>query len=94
MRTIAVIFFVIAVCMGLLGTVMAEDGGGCLYCHQGIEDINEPMEPYLIGIAQQQYGEVEGFTCSVCHEGEALFADQRKCAQRAHPQSGKHVDTP
>lgn len=38
---------------------------GCLSCHEGIEDINEAMMPYLIGYG----GGKKGTSCAVCHEG-------------------------
>ncbi|MBI4209798.1 MAG: cytochrome c [Deltaproteobacteria bacterium] len=38
---------------------------GCLSCHQGIEVINEKMQPFLLS----QAGGKSGFECAVCHEG-------------------------
>ena len=42
---------------------------GCLFCHDGIENINVRMQPFLLAFAQQQYGKREGYECAVCHEG-------------------------
>jgi hypothetical protein len=40
---------------------------GCLSCHEGIEVINEKMQPDLL---EQVDGKV-GYECTVCHEGKA-----------------------
>lgn len=40
---------------------------GCLACHEGVEVINERMQPFLLAQVQGR----EGFECSVCHEGRA-----------------------
>lgn len=42
---------------------------GCLSCHEGIEVINEKMQPFLLSFAQQQYGKGVGYECAICHEG-------------------------
>ncbi|MEE9218510.1 MAG: hypothetical protein V3U98_05530 [Acidobacteriota bacterium] len=38
---------------------------GCLGCHEGIEVINEKMQPFLLAQVQGK----QGFECAVCHEG-------------------------
>ena len=42
---------------------------GCLSCHNGIETINDRMQPFLLSFAKQKYGKGKGYECAVCHEG-------------------------
>ena len=42
---------------------------GCLSCHEGIEIINDNMQPFLLGFAKKQYGKGAGYECAICHEG-------------------------
>ncbi|MDR4507905.1 MAG: hypothetical protein MRJ65_06660 [Candidatus Brocadiaceae bacterium] len=42
---------------------------GCLSCHEGIEVINEKMQPYLLSFAKRNYGKTKGYECAICHEG-------------------------
>ena len=48
----------------------AVSGRGCLVCHEGIEKINEKMQPYLISFANVKYRKGAGYECAVCHEGD------------------------
>ena len=48
----------------------SEDTPGCLSCHEGIEIINDTMQPYLLSFAQQKYGKGQGYECAICHEGD------------------------
>ncbi len=50
-------------------TVPLVEEPGCLACHRGIGIINNKMQPYLLGFAQQVYGKEEGYECIICHEG-------------------------
>lgn len=40
---------------------------GCLSCHEGIEVINQKMQPVLLALADNK----NGFECVICHEGRA-----------------------
>jgi hypothetical protein len=40
---------------------------GCLSCHEGIETINEKMQPFLLSYAENK----AGYECVICHEGQA-----------------------
>ena len=42
---------------------------GCMSCHEGIEVINDRMQPYLLLFAKQKYGKGRGYECAICHEG-------------------------
>ena len=42
---------------------------GCLSCHNGIETINDRMQPFLLSFAKQKYGKRKGYECAICHEG-------------------------
>lgn len=42
---------------------------GCLSCHNGIETINDRMQPFLLSFAKQKYGRSKGYECAICHEG-------------------------
>ncbi len=42
---------------------------GCMSCHEGIEVINDRMQPYLLMFAEQKYGKGRGYECAICHEG-------------------------
>lgn len=42
---------------------------GCLSCHEGIEIINDNMQPFLLSFAKKQYGKGSGYECAICHEG-------------------------
>ncbi|KHE92298.1 MAG: putative heme protein [Candidatus Scalindua brodae] len=48
--------------------VESEDKG-CMSCHEGIEVINDRMQPYLLLFAKQKYGKGRGYECAICHEG-------------------------
>ena len=50
---------------------MAEEKNekGCLSCHEGIDIINDKMQPFLLFFAEQRYGKGEGYECAICHEG-------------------------
>ena len=48
--------------------VEGEDNG-CMSCHEGIEVINDRMQPYLLLFAKQKYGKGRGYECAICHEG-------------------------
>lgn len=43
---------------------------GCLSCHEGIEVINDRMQPFLLGFAKMKYGKGKGYECAICHEGD------------------------
>ncbi len=51
---------------------------GCLSCHLGIEIINERMQPFLLGFAQQIYGKGSGYECAICHEGNPSARSKRE----------------
>jgi len=42
---------------------------GCLSCHNGIETINDRMQPFLLSFAKQKYKRGKGYECAICHEG-------------------------
>ena len=42
---------------------------GCLSCHEGIDIINDRMQPFLLSFAKQKYGRGKGYECTICHEG-------------------------
>ena len=42
---------------------------GCLSCHDGIETINDRMQPFLLSFAKQKYKRGKGYECAICHEG-------------------------
>jgi hypothetical protein len=42
---------------------------GCLSCHEGIDIINDRMQPFLLSFAKQKYGRGKGYECAICHEG-------------------------
>jgi len=42
---------------------------GCLSCHNGIETINDRMQPFLLSFAKQKYKRGTGYECAICHEG-------------------------
>lgn len=42
---------------------------GCLSCHEGIDVINDRMQPFLLGFARIKYGKGKGYECAICHEG-------------------------
>ena len=46
-----------------------DDDKGCMSCHDGIEVINDRMQPYLLLFAKQKYGKGRGYECAICHEG-------------------------
>ncbi len=48
--------------------VEGEDKG-CMSCHEGIEVINDRMQPYLLLFAERKYGKGRGYECAICHEG-------------------------
>ena len=50
------------------GTESTEEKG-CLSCHNGIETINDRMQPFLLSFAKQKYGKGKGYECAICHEG-------------------------
>ena len=41
---------------------------GCLSCHDGIETINDRMQPFLLSFAKQKYKRGKGYECAICHE--------------------------
>jgi len=51
-----------------ISNVEGEDKG-CMSCHEGIEVINDRMQPYLLLFAEQKYGKGRGYECAICHEG-------------------------
>ncbi|MHC4267412.1 MAG: hypothetical protein ACYSWS_05915 [Planctomycetota bacterium] len=51
---------------------------GCLSCHEGIEVINDKMQPYLLLFAEQKYGKSEGYECAICHEGDPSSAKKEE----------------
>jgi hypothetical protein len=54
---------------------------GCLSCHEGIEIINEKMQPFLLAMG----GNREGYECVVCHEGKADAATKKKAHAGMYP---------
>lgn len=42
---------------------------GCLSCHEGIDVINDRMQPFLLGFVRIKYGKGKGYECAICHEG-------------------------
>ncbi|CAG0940985.1 hypothetical protein BROC_01232 [Candidatus Brocadiaceae bacterium] len=50
------------------GTLNAEEKG-CLSCHEGIDVINDRMQPFLLSFAKVKYGKGRGYECAICHEG-------------------------
>ena len=51
-------------------SVVTNEGKGCLVCHEGVEVINERMQPYLLAFAKKKYGVTVGYECAICHEGD------------------------
>ena len=49
--------------------VVRQEEKGCLACHEGVEVINERMQPYLLAFAKKKYGATVGYECAICHEG-------------------------
>jgi hypothetical protein len=66
------LIIIIVITTTTIGNVMAEEtnGKGCLLCHEGIEVINDKMQPFLLFFAEQIYGKGDGYECAICHEGE------------------------
>jgi hypothetical protein len=62
--------------LGIIGlafeTVEAQEveEKGCLSCHEGIDVINDKMQPFLLSFAKKRYGMGEGYECAICHEGD------------------------
>lgn len=54
---------------------------GCLSCHDGIEVINEKMQPVLLALS----GNKPGFECVVCHEGKADAATKPEAHSGMYP---------
>lgn len=52
----------------------AAEAKGCLSCHEGIEVINERMQPVLLAYA----GNKAGYECAVCHDGRPAAATKRE----------------
>src|SRR5574341_2525361 len=49
--------------------IQASEEKGCLSCHNGIETINDRMQPFLLSFAKQKYKRGKGYECAICHEG-------------------------
>src|SRR5574337_1237217 len=58
--------------------VQGAEEKGCLSCHEGIETINDNMQPFLLGFAQKQYGKGSGYECAICHEGQPSSNEKEK----------------
>lgn len=56
---------------------------GCLSCHEGIEAINEKMQPYLVAM-----GGGDGRACVVCHEGNAGATTKAEAHRGIYPNPG------
>jgi len=68
---------------------------GCLSCHNGIETINDRMQPFLLSFAKQKYGKGKGYECAVCHgeDGKKSMAGMKKdAANLASPKIQKKTD--
>src|SRR3990167_9533746 len=57
---------------------------GCLSCHDGIEDINEAMMPYLVDYG----GGKKGTSCAVCHEGNPAATNKNDAHKELLPDPG------
>ena len=59
-------------------TTESTEEKGCLSCHNGIETINDRMQPFLLSFAKQKYGKGKGYECAICHEGNPASGKRRK----------------
>ncbi len=66
------------------GTEPTEEKG-CLSCHNGIETINDRMQPFLLGFAKKQYGKGSGYECAICHEGNPSFSKKEEAHNNLIP---------
>ncbi len=53
----------------IIQDIQASEEKGCLSCHEGIDIINDRMQPFLLSFAKQKYGKGKGYECAICHEG-------------------------
>lgn len=63
-----------------LENVLVQDAEekGCLSCHEGIDVINDRMQPFLLGFAKIKYGKGKGYECAICHEGQPSSNEKEK----------------
>jgi hypothetical protein len=54
---------------------------GCLSCHEGIEVINQKMQPILLALAENR----NGYECSLCHEGKADATTKSEAHEGMYP---------
>lgn len=58
--------------------IQASEEKGCLACHEGLETINDNMQPFLLSFAKKQYGKGSGYECAICHEGYPSSSEKEK----------------
>ncbi|KXK29068.1 MAG: hypothetical protein UZ01_02378 [Candidatus Brocadia sinica] len=58
--------------------VQSTEEKGCLSCHEGIDVINDRMQPFLLGFAKIKYGKGKGYECAICHEGQPSSNEKEK----------------